>query len=135
MVSALCMILLETTHYHGLEHWIKSKGVQVSHKKQEVESYLIGGVKQDIKENYSLDSNYETSYHLLQRFWECQAMLALLQSLDELFIEYMLDRDFLQSLFDAELANLPHIHKLLLRADMCWYSEGCLRYYQERNML
>ena len=33
------------------EHWIKSKGVQVAPQETEVESYLIGGVKQDIKEN------------------------------------------------------------------------------------
>ena len=33
------------------EHWIKSKGVQVAPQETEVESYIIGGVKQDIKEN------------------------------------------------------------------------------------
>ena len=31
------------------EHWIKSKGVQVAPQETEVESYVIGGVKQDIK--------------------------------------------------------------------------------------
>ena len=33
------------------EHWIKSKGVQVAPQETEVESYVIGGIKQDIKEN------------------------------------------------------------------------------------
>jgi ribonucleoside-diphosphate reductase beta chain len=31
------------------EHWIKSKGVQVAPQETEVESYIIGGIKQDIK--------------------------------------------------------------------------------------
>jgi ribonucleotide reductase beta subunit family protein with ferritin-like domain len=33
------------------EHWIKSKGVQVAPQETEVESYIIGGIKQDISEN------------------------------------------------------------------------------------
>ena len=33
------------------EHWIKSKGVQVAPQETEVESYIIGGIKQDIKED------------------------------------------------------------------------------------
>ena len=33
------------------EHWLKSKGVQVAPQETEVESYIIGGVKQDIKQN------------------------------------------------------------------------------------
>ena len=33
------------------EHWIKSKGVQVAPQETEVESYVIGGVKQDIKQD------------------------------------------------------------------------------------
>ena len=33
------------------EHWIRSKGVQVAPQETEVESYIIGGVKQDIKQN------------------------------------------------------------------------------------
>jgi ribonucleotide reductase beta subunit family protein with ferritin-like domain len=33
------------------EHWIKSKGVQVAPQETEVESYIIGGIKQDINEN------------------------------------------------------------------------------------
>jgi ribonucleotide reductase beta subunit family protein with ferritin-like domain len=33
------------------EHWIKSKGVQVAPQETEVESYIIGGVKQDIKQD------------------------------------------------------------------------------------
>ena len=31
------------------EHWTKSKGVQVAPQETEVESYIIGGIKQDIK--------------------------------------------------------------------------------------
>ena len=33
------------------EHWIKSKGVQVAPQETEVESYIIGGIKQDIQED------------------------------------------------------------------------------------
>ena len=33
------------------DHWLKSKGVQVAPQETEVESYIIGGIKQDIKEN------------------------------------------------------------------------------------
>lgn len=32
------------------EHWIKSKGVQVAPQETEVESYIIGGIKQDIED-------------------------------------------------------------------------------------
>ena len=33
------------------EHWLKSKGVQNAPQETEIESYVIGGIKQDIKEN------------------------------------------------------------------------------------
>ena len=33
------------------DHWLKSKGVQVAPQETEVESYVIGGIKQDIKED------------------------------------------------------------------------------------
>jgi ribonucleoside-diphosphate reductase beta chain len=33
------------------DHWFKSKGVQVAPQETEVESYIIGGIKQDIQEN------------------------------------------------------------------------------------
>lgn len=33
------------------EHWLKSKGLQVAPQETEVESYIIGGIKQDIKED------------------------------------------------------------------------------------
>ena len=33
------------------EHWIKSKSVQVAPQETEVESYVIGGIKQDIQDN------------------------------------------------------------------------------------
>ena len=33
------------------EPWIKSKSVQVAPQETEVESYVIGGIKQDIKDN------------------------------------------------------------------------------------
>jgi ribonucleoside-diphosphate reductase beta chain len=32
------------------EHWISSKGLQVAPQETEVESYLIGGIKQDVTE-------------------------------------------------------------------------------------
>jgi len=33
------------------EHWIKSKGLQCAPQETEIESYIIGGVKQDIEQN------------------------------------------------------------------------------------
>jgi len=33
------------------EHWISSKGLQVAPQETEVESYVVGGIKQDMKKN------------------------------------------------------------------------------------
>lgn len=33
------------------EHWISSKGLQVAPQETEIESYVIGGIKQDVQEN------------------------------------------------------------------------------------
>jgi len=33
------------------EHWISSKGLQVAPQETEVESYVVGGIKQDVKQN------------------------------------------------------------------------------------
>jgi len=33
------------------EHWISSKGLQVAPQETEVESYVVGGIKQDVKAN------------------------------------------------------------------------------------
>jgi ribonucleoside-diphosphate reductase beta chain len=33
------------------EHWISSKGLQVAPQETEVESYIVGGIKQDVDEN------------------------------------------------------------------------------------
>ena len=33
------------------EHWISSKGLQVAPQETEVESYIVGGIKQDVKED------------------------------------------------------------------------------------
>jgi ribonucleoside-diphosphate reductase beta chain len=33
------------------QHWISSKGLQVSPQETEVESYIVGGIKQDMKSN------------------------------------------------------------------------------------
>jgi ribonucleoside-diphosphate reductase beta chain len=33
------------------EHWISSKGLQVAPQETEVESYVIGGITQDVEEN------------------------------------------------------------------------------------
>jgi ribonucleoside-diphosphate reductase beta chain len=33
------------------EHWLNSKGMQVAPQETEVESYVIGGIKQDIKKD------------------------------------------------------------------------------------
>ena len=39
------------------EHWISSKGLQVAPQETEVESYVVGGIKQDVKKTHSLDLN------------------------------------------------------------------------------
>ena len=33
------------------QHWISSKGLQVAPQETEVESYIVGGIKQDVKKN------------------------------------------------------------------------------------
>ena len=33
------------------QHWISSKGLQVAPQETEVESYVVGGIKQDMKKN------------------------------------------------------------------------------------
>ena len=33
------------------QHWISSKGLQVAPQETEVESYVVGGIKQDVKAN------------------------------------------------------------------------------------
>jgi ribonucleoside-diphosphate reductase beta chain len=33
------------------EHWLNSKGMQVAPQETEVESYVIGGLKQDVKKD------------------------------------------------------------------------------------
>ena len=33
------------------EHWISSKGLQVAPQETEVESYMVGGIKQDVKKD------------------------------------------------------------------------------------
>ena len=33
------------------EHWINSKSVQVAPQETEITSYLVGGIKQDVKSN------------------------------------------------------------------------------------
>ena len=61
--------IVRTTHYHGptglnprVFRW----------PQEQVESYLIGGVKQDIKETHSLDSNYEADIIYSKGSQECQ---------------------------------------------------------------
>ena len=34
-----------------MQHWTESKSVQVAPQETEVESYVIGGIKQDVKED------------------------------------------------------------------------------------
>jgi ribonucleoside-diphosphate reductase beta chain len=31
------------------QHWLSSKGMQVAPQETEVESYIVGGIKQDVK--------------------------------------------------------------------------------------
>ncbi|NBS62663.1 MAG: ribonucleotide-diphosphate reductase subunit beta, partial [Microbacteriaceae bacterium] len=37
------------------QHWISSKGLQVSPQETEVESYIVGGIKQDVAANTFAD--------------------------------------------------------------------------------
>ena len=43
------IFLLRTIHLPWTEHWISSKGLQVAPQETEVESYIVGGIKQDVK--------------------------------------------------------------------------------------
>ena len=45
-------------------HWISSKGLQVAPQETEVESYVVGGIKQDVKKTPSQDSNSEIEWDL-----------------------------------------------------------------------
>ena len=45
------------------QHWISSKGLQVAPQETEVESYIVGGIKQDVKKDHSLvDLNYRVNH-------------------------------------------------------------------------
>jgi ribonucleoside-diphosphate reductase beta chain len=37
------------------EHWISSKGLQVAPQETEQETYIVGGLKQDMKSNHFSD--------------------------------------------------------------------------------
>ena len=41
------------------EHWISSKGLQVAPQETEVESYIVGGIKQDVKKIPLVDLSYK----------------------------------------------------------------------------
>ena len=41
------------------EHWISSKGLQVAPQETEVESYIVGGIKQDVKKDTFSGFNFE----------------------------------------------------------------------------
>ena len=41
------------------QHWISSKGLQVAPQETEVESYIVGGIKQDVKKTPLADLNYK----------------------------------------------------------------------------
>ena len=43
------------------QHWISSKGLQVAPQETEVESYVVGGIKQDMKKDTFSDLIYD--YH------------------------------------------------------------------------
>ena len=48
------------------EHWISSKGLQVAPQETEVESYVVGGIKQDVK------ANTFSGFKLWNNFWESE---------------------------------------------------------------
>ena len=45
-------------------HWISSKGLQVAPQETEVESYVVGGIKQDVKKDTFSGLNYNKTYHV-----------------------------------------------------------------------
>ena len=45
------MYLQETIHYLGQSIGFSSKGLQVAPQETEVESYIVGGIKQDVKKD------------------------------------------------------------------------------------
>ena len=45
------MMSIENNPLPWTQHWISSKGLQVAPQETEVESYVIAGIKQDIKKN------------------------------------------------------------------------------------
>ena len=47
----LLTLLLLTILCLGQQHWLSSKGMQVAPQETEVESYLIGSIKQDVKKD------------------------------------------------------------------------------------
>ena len=60
-MKSLGLIQSTINHYDNplpwTQHWISSKGLQVAPQETEVESYVIAGIKQDIKKNSFLDLN------------------------------------------------------------------------------
>ena len=39
----------QTTLYHGHTHWLNSRGLQNAPQETEIESYVVGGIKQDVE--------------------------------------------------------------------------------------
>ena len=51
------ILLLMNNPLPWTQHWISSKGLQVAPQETEVESYVVGGIKQDVKKTPSQDLN------------------------------------------------------------------------------
>ena len=50
-VTPLYDIPLRNNPLPWTQHWISSKGLQVAPQETEVESYVVGGIKQDVKKD------------------------------------------------------------------------------------
>ena len=42
---------VQTIHYLWTQHWFNSRSLQNAPQETEIESYVIGGVKQDVKKD------------------------------------------------------------------------------------
>ena len=51
LIETLYDIPAKNNPFPWTEHWISSKGLQVAPQETEVESYVVGGIKQDVKKD------------------------------------------------------------------------------------
>ena len=69
-----------------------------------------------------------------KRSQECHRMVSLLQSLEEPYIEYLLDRDFTQKEFDSEFGKAEY-PQIAIGTEHIGSLKEALKYYKDRNRL